>query len=202
MWIIRSKAPLFPKHRPFLPESAGEGPGLCRVLGCGRAWGPTQTPSAPPAPREVKMWPLRAEVPRGRGLGGGSVFGGEFESASSILPPSPGPQGAGVAEARLGPFSGCWCHWAALWVFFFFLFGFGVCVCVCVCLETHPLHMEVPRLGVKLELQPPAYTTAPATRDPSCICNLHHSSQQRWILNPLREARDRTHVLKDTSRVC
>lgn len=51
LWIIRSKAPLFPKHRPFLPESAGEGPGLCRVLGCGRAWGPTQTPLCPSRPQ-------------------------------------------------------------------------------------------------------------------------------------------------------
>ena len=33
-------------------------------------------------------------------------------------------------------------------------------------------HMEVPRLGVTLELQLPAYTTAVATLDPSCICIL------------------------------
>ena len=32
-----------------------------------------------------------------------------------------------------------------------------------------------------------------ATWDPSCICDLNHSSRQRWILNPLNEeARDRT----------
>ena len=43
---------------------------------------------------------------------------------------------------------------------------------------------EVPRLGVKLELQLPAYTTATATPDPSRACDLHHSSWQRWILNP------------------
>jgi len=42
---------------------------------------------------------------------------------------------------------------------------------------------------VKLELQPLAYTTAAATRDPSYICDLHHSSWQRWILNPLSEAK-------------
>ena len=29
--------------------------------------------------------------------------------------------------------------------------------------------MEVPRLGVELELQPLAYTTATATPDPSCL---------------------------------
>ena len=51
-------------------------------------------------------------------------------------------------------------------------------------------HMEVPELGVRSELQLPAYTTAiaTATPDPGCICNLHHSSQQRRILNPLSEA--------------
>ena len=32
------------------------------------------------------------------------------------------------------------------------------------------------------------YTAASATPDPSHICNLHHSSQQCRIFNPLREA--------------
>ena len=36
----------------------------------------------------------------------------------------------------------------------------------------------------------------------SHICHQHHSSQQHWILNPLREARNWTGVLLDTSRVC
>ena len=52
--------------------------------------------------------------------------------------------------------------------------------------------MEVPRLGVESELLLPAYTIATATPDWSRICDLHHSSQQHWILNPLREARDGT----------
>jgi len=52
--------------------------------------------------------------------------------------------------------------------------------------------MEVPRLGVELELLLPAYTTATATPDPRCIFNLYHSSRQRWILNPLSKARDQT----------
>jgi len=52
--------------------------------------------------------------------------------------------------------------------------------------------MEVPRLGVQLELQLQAYTTATAMPDPSRVCDLHHSSQQHWILNPLREVRDQT----------
>ena len=36
-----------------------------------------------------------------------------------------------------------------------------------------------------------------ATSDPSQICNLHNSSRQCRILNPLREARDQTDVLMD-----
>ena len=63
--------------------------------------------------------------------------------------------------------------------------------------------MEVPRLGVELELQLPAYATAIATetQDLSPVCDLHHSSQQRWILNPLSEARDRTHNLMVPSQI-
>ena len=61
--------------------------------------------------------------------------------------------------------------------------------------------MEVPGLGVKLEVQLLAYTTATAMWDPSCLCDLHHSSWQQWILNRLSEARDRTHILQDTSWV-
>ena len=50
--------------------------------------------------------------------------------------------------------------------------------------------MEVLRLG--LELQLPAYTIATATAmpDPSHICDLHRSSWQYWVLDPLSKARD------------
>ena len=61
--------------------------------------------------------------------------------------------------------------------------------------------MEVPRLGVKWELWPLAYTTAPATPDLSHICHLHHSSRQRQVPNPLSKAGDRTCILMDTSQV-
>ena len=43
--------------------------------------------------------------------------------------------------------------------------------------------MEVPRLGVKSELQLPAYTTATVTPDLSPICNLHYILWQHQILN-------------------
>ena len=55
--------------------------------------------------------------------------------------------------------------------------------------------MEVPRLGVQLELYLPAYATAIATLDLSHLYNLYHSSQQHLILNPLSEARDWTRLL-------
>ena len=53
--------------------------------------------------------------------------------------------------------------------------------------------MEVPSLGVELELQLPVYTTTTATPD--------LSSRRCQILNPLSEARDQTHNLMDPSQV-
>ena len=66
---------------------------------------------------------------------------------------------------------------------------------VCLFLGPHPWHMEVPRLRVDSELQLPASTTATATRDLSHLCDLHHSSGQRQIHNPVSEARDQTCIL-------
>ena len=64
-------------------------------------------------------------------------------------------------------------------IFFFFFFS-----------GLHLQYMEVPRLGVQSELQLLAFTTAAATLDLSCVCDLHHSSRQGQILKPLSEARD------------
>ena len=50
-------------------------------------------------------------------------------------------------------------------------------------------HREVPRLG------------ATATWDPSHVQDPHHSSRQHQIHNPLREARDQTHVLMGASQI-
>ena len=55
--------------------------------------------------------------------------------------------------------------------------------------------MEVPGLGVELELQLPAYTTAIATWNLSCICSVS------WILNPLSKARDQIRIFMDISWV-
>ena len=77
------------------------------------------------------------------------------------------------------------------YIAFFFFFILGL----------YPEHMEVSRPGVELELQLPTYTTATTTPDPSRVCNLHHSSQQCRILNPLSETRDWTRILMVPSQV-
>ena len=64
-------------------------------------------------------------------------------------------------------------------------------------LGQHVRHMDVTRLGVQLELQVLAYTAA--THDPSHVHDLHHSSGQRRIINPLSRARAQTCILRDTS---
>ena len=75
-------------------------------------------------------------------------------------------------------------------------------VCFVFFLGPHPWHMEVPRLGVKSELQLPAYATATAMWNFSCVCDLHHNSRQCCILDPLGKARDQTHVLVDSRQIC
>ena len=51
-----------------------------------------------------------------------------------------------------------------VWLPFFFFFSW-----------LHLAGMAVRSLGVELELQLPAYTTATATQDPRHVCNLHHN---------------------------
>ena len=60
-------------------------------------------------------------------------------------------------------------------IFTDFFGGFFVCFCFFHFLGPYPWHMEVPRLGVELELELLVYTTATAMQDPSCVCDLHHS---------------------------
>ena len=80
---------------------------------------------------------------------------------------------------------GVFCLMVCLLFFFFFL-------------GLKPWYMEIPRLGVQSELQLPAYTTSTAMQDPSCICDLHHSSRQCWIPDPLSEAGDQPRILMDS----
>ena len=72
---------------------------------------------------------------------------------------------------------------------------------LCVLFRAAPTACGVPRLGVQSELQLPAYTTATATPDLGRVFNLHHSSRQSRILNPLSQTRDRTRNLMVPSRI-
>ena len=98
------------------------------------------------------------------------------------------------------------------------------CVCVCMCLsETVKLHfpsvsgIDKPLLlcimfclflcflllwlhlyQARDQIRGATDTAMP---DLSSVCDLHHSSWQCQIFNPLSEARDQTHVLMDTSQI-
>ena len=61
----------------------------------------------------------------------------------------------------------------------------------------HPQHMEVPWLRVESELQLRPIPQPQQFRDPRHVCHLHHSSWQCGIPNPLSEAEDQTHILRD-----
>ena len=91
-------------------------------------------------------------------------------------------------DHRTRPRKKPWNHTIRLLVIFCLLVSFS-----CF-LGLHLWYMDVPRLGVELELQVPAYPTATATatanQGPSCIFDLQHSSQQCRIPDPLSEARD------------
>ena len=87
-----------------------------------------------------------------------------------------------------------------LYAFFLFL-SFFILFCLFVILGLHPWYMEVPRLGVESELHLLAYATATTVQDPSRLFDLHLSSWQCQILNPLSKARDWTCVLMVPSRI-
>ena len=73
-----------------------------------------------------------------------------------------------------------WFCFILVFLFLFVWFGFF--------LGPHLWDVEVPRLGVESELLLPARATA--VPDLSCVCDLHHSSRPRRILDLLSRARD------------
>ena len=72
-------------------------------------------------------------------------------------------------------------------IFFFFLF------------RAAPVALGDSQSGGGIGAAAEDYTTATATTDLRCICDLCHSLWQHQILNPLSEARDQTHILTKTS---
>ena len=79
-----------------------------------------------------------------------------------------------------------WSTYVFFFFFFFFLF------------RATPAAYGSSQARVELELQLLVCTAVKATPDLSHTCDLHCSSRQRWILNPLAEARDQTHILTET----
>ena len=67
---------------------------------------------------------------------------------------------------------------------FFFFFFSGL----------HLRHMEIPKLGLNWN-----YSCQPMPQPQQLGIQAAHDSWQRWILNPLSEARDRTCIFMDTS---
>ena len=55
-----------------------------------------------------------------------------------------------------------------------------VCLFVFRFLGPHLQQLEIPRPGVKSELQLLAYATAIAVQDPSHVCDIRHSSLPHW----------------------
>ena len=115
----------------------------------------------------------------------------------SIMFPGAAQHGIATQEDKQHQYTSKSLHWAPGWCinckidgwsnFFFFLFRLNL------------QHKEVPRLGVKLEPKLLAYATATAMQDPSHICDLHNSSEQCQIPDPLSKTRDQTLILMDTS---
>ena len=79
----------------------------------------------------------------------------------------------------------------------FFLFG-QLVLCF---LGPHPWHMGVLRLGSNRSCNCQLIPQAQQCRVLATSANLHCSSEQHQILNPLSKARDWTHILMDTSWV-
>ena len=92
---------------------------------------------------------------------------------------------------------GLFCYKSTYWNF---LFLFIYLFIYLIFLGPHPWHMSSQARG-QIGAVASGLARATAMPDLSCICELHHSSQQHQILNPLSRARDRTHILMDASQV-
>ena len=77
---------------------------------------------------------------------------------------------------------------------FLFFFFFGLLRAAPVAYRDSQARGQIGALAVGLH-------TVILTPDLSHVCDLHHSSQQHRILNPLSEARDQTCVLMDASQI-
>ena len=80
----------------------------------------------------------------------------------------------------------------------FVLSGF---LCVCVCVFFSLVAYGGSQAGGLFGAVATGQHHSTAIPDLSCICQLHHSSRQHRILNPLSKAKDRTRNLMVPSRI-
>ena len=85
-------------------------------------------------------------------------------------------------------------------IFFLFIYLF-VCLFIYLFFRAAPMAYGGSQARGWLRAAAAAYATGTAMPDPSHICHLHYSSQQRQILNPLSKARDRNRNLIVLSRI-
>ena len=98
---------------------------------------------------------------------------------------SPGNLASAAAHHPFAP-SGILYALAVCTTFLFVLYSFSLSLFFFSFLWPYLQHMEVPGLGTVAA----GFDTAAVMQDLSLSCDLHHSSEQRRILNPLSEARD------------
>ena len=91
-------------------------------------------------------------------------------------------------------------QWECPFFFFFFLLFF-LFLFFFLAFRATPAAYRSSQARGQIELQLQIYNTAIAMSDPTQVCDLHQSSPQCGILNPLCKARDRIHILMDTSWV-
>ena len=85
--------------------------------------------------------------------------------------------------------------------YLFFLLVVGFLFFLNAFLNASPAAYGSSQATGRSKLPLPAYTTATATSNLSCVCNLYHSSWQCQIPDPLSEARDQTCILMDPTQV-
>ena len=98
------------------------------------------------------------------------------------------PKGSGDRLLSLCPIQGLLMSPVTNFFFFFFFWA-------------APAAYGGSQARVESELQLPTYTTTTAMQDPSRLCDLHHSSRQHPILNPLSKAKDQTCILMYANQI-
>ena len=99
----------------------------------------------------------------------------------------------------------CWARWNLPKILFGYgLFNFHFCnfYCIQFCLVFFGLFMDTLFNIWRFIGQGANQSYSHSNTRSELLCDLHHSSSQRSILNPLREARDQARILTDAGQIC